>query len=171
MYWKSIADTKYEVSDTGLVRNSTTGKLLKPKLLKYLTVGLCTDGKSKDVAIHRLVAELFLPNPNNFPVVKHLDNNKHNNMVSNLAWDTYSGNLQDAIHDGLNCVGRQVGLYKDNVLVKVLPSLSATAHFLGLAFPSNGGASAVKSVCDGKRNTLKGYAIKYMEEGGEYSLV
>lgn len=46
--------------------------------------------------VHRLVAEAFLPNPNNYPVVMHLDNNKANNNSNNLMWGTYSDNTKQA---------------------------------------------------------------------------
>lgn len=51
--------------------------------------------------VHRLVAEAFIPNPNNFPIVMHIDNNKKNNCVENLKWGTVSENTQQAVDDKL----------------------------------------------------------------------
>lgn len=51
--------------------------------------------------VHRLVAEAFIPNPNNLPIVIHIDNNKKNNCVDNLKWGTISENTQQAINDNL----------------------------------------------------------------------
>ncbi len=52
----------------------------------YLSVSLSKENKLKQKNIHRLVAEAFLPNPFNLPVINHIDENKKNNMVSNLEW-------------------------------------------------------------------------------------
>ena len=57
---------------------------------------------SKNVKIHRLVAEAYIPNPNNLPVVMHLDNNPLNNKVSNLKWGTYKENTKQMMREGRN---------------------------------------------------------------------
>ena len=64
-------------------------------------IGLPKDNKWKPCKVHRLVAMTYLPNPHNYPVVRHLDNNKLNNHVSNLEWCTYKTNSQQAHADGL----------------------------------------------------------------------
>lgn len=77
------------------------GKILKPSTDKdgYLLVGLCKNGKQKTYKVHRLVAEAFIPNPNNLPQVNHKDENKQNNFVSNLEWCSakYNSNYGTAI--------------------------------------------------------------------------
>jgi hypothetical protein len=60
---------------------------------KYLRVKLFKEGKHHYKTIHRLVAETFLPNPDNFPVVDHIDRDCRNNCVENLRWTTQAGNL------------------------------------------------------------------------------
>jgi hypothetical protein len=52
----------------------------------YKAVVLCYEGSRKDYSVHRLVAEHFLENPNNLPVINHIDENKQNNIVTNLEW-------------------------------------------------------------------------------------
>ena len=59
----------------------------------YFKVILHKDGKQKRYQVHRLVAEAFIPNPDNLPIVNHKDENKINNCVWNLEWCTYSYNL------------------------------------------------------------------------------
>lgn len=59
------------------------------------------DGRHLSRRVHRLVAEAFIPNPNNFPIVMHIDNNKANNNVHNLKWGTISENTKQAFNDGL----------------------------------------------------------------------
>lgn len=164
--WKQITGTKYKLSDTGLVENTVTGKRLSPTRFKYPTVRLCTNGVVSMVALHRLVAEYFVPNPDNLPVVMHKDNNTQHYFADNLCWGTYSDNLASAMRDGLNCQGITVYQYKDSVLVAVHPSLSAAAKALGLANPSTGGATHIKHACEGTHNckTLYGFSFSYAKE-------
>ena len=84
---------KYEVSNLGNVRSLNymhTGKkqVLRPALGKddYLRIGLYYNGKREDFFVHRLVATVFLPNPDNLKEVNHIDENKQNNSVMNLEW-------------------------------------------------------------------------------------
>lgn len=67
----------------------------------YFTVGLWKNKTPTIVCIHRLVAEAFIPNPDNKPCVNHIDGNKQNNCVSNLEWNTYSENNFHAFKCGL----------------------------------------------------------------------
>lgn len=86
----------YQVSNLGNVKSLNYGKerILKPiKNGKgYLQVILCKNGKHKMYQVHRLVATVFLPNPNNLPCVNHKDENSLNNCLYNLEWCTYSYN-------------------------------------------------------------------------------
>ena len=58
----------------------------------YKTVALTKDGKTKTVFVHRIVAEAFIPNPDNLPMVNHMDEDKTNNFAENLEWCTASYN-------------------------------------------------------------------------------
>lgn len=95
----------YQVSNAGQVRSIYNGKikLLKPyhKHKVYMTVNLWKDRGYKTYTIHRLVAISFIPNPNNHPVVNHIDGNKINNHVSNLEWCTHGDNLTHAYKNNL----------------------------------------------------------------------
>ena len=59
------------------------------------------NGKPKNCRVNRLVAQHFLPNPDNLPEVNHIDGNKENNHVSNLEWSNRSENMKHAIRTGL----------------------------------------------------------------------
>lgn len=82
---------KYQVNETGVVRNKISGKVLKntpDNFYGYLHCNLYCDSKSNIRLVHRLVAEAFIPNPGNKPQVHHKDGNKLNNSVENLEWVT-----------------------------------------------------------------------------------
>ena len=94
--WKAIEGyANYSVSDNGQVRNDKTGKILSPALDSngYRFVLLCKNGEQKHGYIHRLVAEAFIPNPDNLRDVNHRDGNKQNNRKSNLEWRTHAENI------------------------------------------------------------------------------
>ena len=69
-------------------------KFLKPSPngRGYLQVGLCKDGKRKQMTVHRLLGIAFIPNPENKREIDHIDNNRQNNNISNLRWVTPSEN-------------------------------------------------------------------------------
>ena len=71
----------------------------------YKRVVIVVNGKKIHKRIHRLVAEAFIPNPNNLPVCHHKDNDKTNNDVSNLEWTTFEENTMYAHNDGLYHIG------------------------------------------------------------------
>lgn len=96
--WKDIEGYvgKYQVSNYGRVISlkdrwgNYRRKELKPIKIggknNYLQVNLCKDGLLKKILIHRLVAEAFIPNPDNLPIINHKDENPQNNRYDNLEW-------------------------------------------------------------------------------------
>lgn len=101
--WKEVVcNPNYEVSDTGRVRRcgSVRDRAVRDRK-GYLALELHSGGKRSTKSVHRLVAEAFIPNPDNKPEVNHLDGDKHNNVVSNLEWTTTSENCQHAYDTGL----------------------------------------------------------------------
>ena len=108
--WKDIEGYEglYQVSNKGRVKSlkrtiKTNNKnhpynTLSERLLKlnggdrYVLVILCKDGHTSAKSVHRLVAQAFIPNPNNYPIINHKDCNGRNNDVRNLEWCTYKYN-------------------------------------------------------------------------------
>lgn len=66
----------------------------------YEYVVLYVDGRQKGFGVHKLVAMAYIPNPNNYPIVMHLDNRSTHNVVSNLIWGTPKMNMAQMTKDG-----------------------------------------------------------------------
>jgi hypothetical protein len=110
---KQYLETDYYITETGEIfsrkyhpKKNPNCKLkqLKPTLTDkgYLNVCLYIDGKQiRKTTIHRLVGETFIPNPENYPQINHIDGNKSNNHVSNLEWCDRSYNMRHADKMGL----------------------------------------------------------------------
>lgn len=109
--WKTIHDfPTYEISSFGQIRNSCTGKMLKPRLSEwgYEQVCLRLNGTNNWRYVHKLVASEFIPNPYNKPQVNHIDGDKLNNKVCNLEWCSVSENNKHAYETGLKVVSDKV---------------------------------------------------------------
>lgn len=94
MKWKILKENEnYSINEKGEIKNNITKKILSPSINKdsgYYQIDLWKDNKSRKYTLHRLVANNFIPNPENKPTVDHIDGNRLNNNVSNLRWATYS---------------------------------------------------------------------------------
>ena len=91
------------MSDLGRVKNKH-GRILKPEIRRgYYSVDLMKNGKRYKFRVHRLVAEAFVPNPDNLPQVNHKDEDRLNNIASNLEWCDNTYNSQYPNDLGVYC--------------------------------------------------------------------
>ena len=177
--WKLYFDGFYEVSNFGEIRSialwsSRYKKVIKrkrPFLLKqettydgYKRVVLCLYGKHFHLSVHRLVAELFVENPNNYPCVNHKDENTMNNRADNLEWCTAQynsnyGTLPKRISERCKnnpAISKAVNQYSmDGELVGYYPSAKEAQRQTGI------NADVICRCCKGKARTSGGYRWSY----------
>lgn len=92
--WRTIQGTHYAISNLGNIKNNKTGVVRKPQTDKdgYKQIVIQVNNKHLCLKIHKLVAEYFVPNPLNLPIVNHKDGDKLNCEDTNLEWSTSSHN-------------------------------------------------------------------------------
>ncbi len=119
--WKDIIGYEglYQISNYGDVKGKRH-TILKPQLdiHGYYFVNLYKDRVMKSYRIHKLMGINFIPNPNNYTEMNHIDGNKLNNHIDNLEWCTHSMNMQHAVQNGLRLLGEnhhQAKLTQSNV--------------------------------------------------------
>lgn len=146
----------YQISNQGRVKSLANDKTKKEKILKsgknkdgYLLINLWKNGKVKNYRVHRLVAQAFLPNPNNLSEVNHKDENKTNNNVNNLEWCDRQYNAEYSQN-------KQVQQFSlDGTLLATFPSTIEVQRELGF------NQGYISLCCNGRRKTAYKYKWKY----------
>ncbi len=166
-------DDFYEISSLGNVKSKRTGKILRKSVNgrgRY-KVNLCYNGVKRTVEIHRLVAKVFIPNPNNYPVINHKDENPLNNDVNNLEWCTQSYNLTygnkrtkenitKSLKNSVNApkIVQQFSLTGE--LINEFPSALSAGKFTGIA------SSHIRDCCNNKTIIKEKYSYHCRTAGG-----
>lgn len=198
--WKDVVwyEGRYKVSSIGRVfstGNYIDGRKYTPRFITqtkdkggYCVVRLYKGKKQKMFKVHRLVAMMFIPNPNNYPCVDHINTIRDDNRVENLRWVTYSMNANNKLTK-MNlstaaikaCSSEKVRKERsirakanmDKMMEKVKRSVlqfNINGDFVGeyesvssAAKNIGGFSTCICSVCKGKKKTYYGYIWKYKE--------
>ena len=189
--WKDIENyPNYQISNLGRVKskeryvNTVYGakRKVKERIIKpvndsrgYYVVSLYNEsGKSKPKLIHRLVAEAFLDNPNNYPVINHINGDKKDNRAENLEWCTQSHNVKEAYRLGLE-KPQLTGLCKLGIKNKKAKKISqidlitnevVNYHYGTLEAQRNTGVNFrnIHMCLVGKRKSAGGYKWRFVNE-------
>lgn len=173
--WRDISGYEgiYQVSNLGRVKmlgnNNANNPEFKKERIKgtvcskgtnyYVFVSLSKNGKSETKKVHRLVAEAFIPNPNNFPQVNHKDENKSNNSVSNLEWcdGKYNSNYGTRTERFTKKMKNYEKFSKKVYCVEldtIYPSYNEAQRKTNVCAPN------IRKCIEGERNTAGGYHWK-----------
>lgn len=160
--WKDIEvyEGIYQVSNLGRVKRVTTGRILKSSKNRggYLYVNLCKNGKYKTHKIHRLVSQAFIPNPENKPEINHIDEDKSNNVISNIEWSTRKENNNHGTRNERTSKKQSIPIIATNLKTgesKEFYGTSECARQLGL------NQSSITSVLKGRNKQTGGYIFEY----------
>lgn len=129
--WKPIAGYEglYEVSNLGNIKSLRRNKIMKQGVhsFGYRYVILSKNNESKNLLVHRLVAEAFISKIEGKTDVNHIDGNKYNNSVDNLEWVSKSENMYHAYRTGIRCVTeKQRGLGRPRTESQLIASRTLT---------------------------------------------
>ena len=179
VYDGDIYEGLYKVSNFGRILSLNYNKTGKAKLRTpvedkdgYLKVGLSKNGKRKTCLVHRLVAQTFIPNPENLPEVNHKDEDKTNNFVflnedgsidkekSNLEWKNHRDNINHGTHNERSAKTRSkrvLQLSLDGELIREWESTQECGR--------NGfNQGAVAACCRGEKPQYKGFLWMYADD-------
>lgn len=147
----------YKITDDGRVWSNYSNRFLTPSINNkgYLNVDLCENGQRTHKAIHRLVAETYLPNPKNLPMVNHKDENKTNNCVDNLEWC-------DAKYNRNYGENQRLTAYKRGKPVLCIETQQTCYSVREAARQTHIDASRINKVCLGKALTAGNFHWQYI---------
>lgn len=146
--WKQFRGSDYWISNTGRVKNKHN-KIMTLKGDERNSTGLTIDKKYTSFAVHRLVAECFIPNPDNLPQVDHIDKNPLNNHASNLRWISGLDNIRHSFAKKVD----QLDL--NGNLIKTWDCIMDVASELGID------RVGISKVCTGVQKTCGGFRWRH----------
>lgn len=169
--WKDIEEYEglYQVSNLGRVKR-LKGKYVSAERMVnpsrhtdgYLQFNLCKNGKRKNHKIHRLVAQAFIPNPENKPEVNHIDEDKTNNNINNLEWSTRKENVNHGTRN------ERVSKTMSTPIIAINLKTGESKDFYGVrecARQLGLNSRHITPVLKGRRKSTGGYTFKYVNKG------
>lgn len=160
--WRIVQEyDHYEVNELGQIRHRDRRKILSPRSNPggYQYVNFKINGKGHNFAVHRIVANAFVPNPNQYPEVNHINGDKTDNRAINLEWVTSSENKIHSHQSGTRqSNGKQVEqLTLSGELLNTFISVSEAARYIGCT------VGAISNCCNGRTKTSQGYKWRFVE--------
>ena len=155
---KQFRDTQYFVTEDGNVYKK--GKeISQSKMTRgYLSVSLYQNGKMKTHYVHRVIAEVYIHNIENKPLVNHIDGNKFNNKVTNLEWCTYLENSRHSVNVLRKEMGERHSRAKvpDKIVsyLKKCKSNNVKVDYERIATTYNVGTQHIKNIYKGYKRLL-----------------
>lgn len=169
--WKDIEGYEgyYQISNLGRVKSlnrickhpSGVTRRVNERIMKfdinklgYLRVHLAKDGTDKKISVHRLVAQAFIPNPDNYPIVNHKDENPSNNNIKNLEWcdikynNTYGNKIKKLYKEIIQ-------LNKEGKIIKYYPNTVQASKETGIV------RCTITNCLNGRTKTAGGYIWKF----------
>lgn len=137
------------------IRGYYTKGSKKPSGFGYLAFSY----KGKNYRVHRVIAETFIPNPNNLPCVNHLNENPSDNRVENLEWCSYkeNSNWGTAIQRRVDNISKSIAIVDNDGRIIETFKNSIEAEKILRSRGVKVGFSNIRAVCTGKRKTAGGY--------------
>lgn len=165
--WKPVVGYEglYEVSNFGRVRKLEYRLMSGHNHKGYTRVHLTKDGEKKNVFVHRLVAEAFLPNPDSYPIINHKDERPGNNRVDNLEWCDHKHNAnwgtnKERISAHSKNKSAVVAVDIETGEEVTYPSVAAAGKALT---GKHVGGSSISEAASGKRKTAYGKIWRYVK--------
>ena len=177
--WKDIKGYEgiYQISNFGQIKSLNYNHTGKEKIRQldvsnkgYYTILLSKNGNKKKFSVHRLVAETFIPNIKELPMVNHIDGIKTNNNIDNLEWCDGSKNEKHAYDNGLktkkfgenNPMAKSVDVFDlDGNFIMTFPTVKEAAKQMKV------GENTVINGCKEKTKNPKTYIFRYSEKKEE----
>lgn len=176
-WWYIIGAPGYMISNCGRVWSTKYQDFIKAKPMdKHGHLGVClyVNGSRRYEYIHRLMAKAFIPNPANYPVVRHLNDNPRDNSIENLQWGTQRDNIRDCINNRhahiVTQEEREIGISKMRTPIRairiktgeeiVFDGQGKASRFLGIP------QANIWKVLNGERCHACGYHFEYVRGGG-----
>ena len=197
--WKDVVgyEGRYQISSQGRVLSTgkyIDGRIFEPKYVKtrldiggYVTVALYKGRLGKEYKVHRLVAQAFIPNPQNLPFVDHINTKRNDNRVSNLRWCTHQENCNNPLTRKNISRSAKIAFNKEEIRKqrtermlrindivvakrrKKVKQFSLDGQFIKEYKSMNDAARAIsgysgyiRDVCNGKARSYKGFIWKYV---------